>query len=843
VFFGALLAFAAGLSALIAETAWLPLVVGVVGADGTSIQAVLGAFFLGNAIGAWTLGRRAERRVAEGAASLGEFTKLLGGAAVGILLSLLAVPIGRFLIPRMSSGDASFGHTAISLAFASVVFAPAAIFLGGAFAVLGRGLLTRAPRTKDRRRSRLLAGLQGWNTAGAVAGALLATFGLLPVLGVRMTLAAAATVAGGAALLARILRRREEPAGQRAAPRGTEDAGGHRPMPASFLYAAAAAGAAAIFFEIVAIRVLTTAFDGTSSAFGTVVAAQLVGGACGAALGRIVSLPSSRLPTAFALAAVGLGLGAYGLGETGQLLEFFGATSPTGERAAEILTALILVAPAAALTAFLFVSILGIAADDPESLARVVSYSSAGAAAAPLLAGLLLLPVVGTPAPLLGGVAALGLGAVLTGLPSGHRNRSVWVVLRVPLVLSLLGLCVGWASKGPARLFPWVRSPDDRRIFVRDAVDGVIAVEESTTGARRLRTGSRFLDGGDESRFEERRQGCLPLLLHPSPQRVLVLGVGTGTTLGAVARDPDVTNVEAVELSGEVLTFLSLFSRANDRVLSRPNVHFRRADARAFVRGAAVSSSKFDVAVGDLFHPQRSGAGGLYTREHFAAIRAALAPGGLFVQWVPLHELPPDAFASLTATFLAVFEESEAFLAYFNPHGAVLGLVGANVATAGGSGAAPLIIDGDALIARLGAARMHDFLAGTLLDQPEELFGGFIADRAALARLAQGAPVATDDRPSIEHLAARSGGGQPFATLERVLDEGERTALPLKLPGAEGAAKLTAIERYRTAVLASLRGQIAQDRGDYVDARQFYQAGLAADSRFTVNRLQLEQLP
>jgi hypothetical protein len=103
--------------------------------------------------------------------------------------------------------------------------------------------------------------------------------------------------------------------------------------------------------------------------------------------------------------------------------------------------------------------------------------------------------------------------------------------------------------------------------------------------------------------------------------------------------------------------------------------------------------------------------------------------------------------------------------------------------------------------------------------------------------------VATDDRPSVERLAARSGGGEPFATLERVLDEGEHAPLPLRLRGDAGAARLAAITRYRTAVVASLRGQIAQERGDFNDARHFYQAGLAADDRFSVNRLQLEQLP
>ncbi|MFL5308030.1 MAG: hypothetical protein ACJ8F1_22635 [Polyangia bacterium] len=839
MFFGALLAFGAGFSALLAETAWLPLVLGVVGADGTSIQAVLSAFFVGNAIGAWTLGRRAERRVSAGASPLREFTRLLGGAGAGILLSLLAAPLGRFLIPRISSGDAGVGHTALALAFACVVFAPATIFMGGAFAVLGRGLLARAGDRTDGRRQRLLSVLQAWNTAGAVGGALLATFGLLPFFGVRLTVVAAAAVAGAAALGAAGLDRRQPTA--TASPGASKPAGSH-PVSPALLYAAAAAGMAAIFFEIVAIRVLTSAFDGTASAFGTVVAAQLIGGAAGAALGRVVAPRRAQIPAAFALGAVGLAAAAYGLGATGSLLDTFRGGSVGAERTAEILSALVLVAPGAALTAFLFVSVLGQAADDADSLSRIVSFSSAGAAAAPLVAALVLLPAAGTAAPLLGAVIALGLGGLVTALAPREARRAGWANAGVVVALSCVGLGIGWASKDPVRLFPWAHAPEDTRSLLQDGADGVIAIEESASGGRRLRTGSRFLDGGDASRFVERRQGWIPLLLHPAPHRVLVLGVGTGTTLGAAAEDPEVADVEAAELSGEILKTLVAFSGANASVVSRPNVHLRRADARSLVKSAAFSDQKFDVAIGDLFHPQRSGAGGLYTREHFTAVRAALAPGGIFVQWVPLHELPPPAFASLAATFLSVFPQSEAFLAYFNPHGPVLGLVGANAATNDNAGGDPLTVDGDALNARVRGAALRQALTGTLLEEPEEFFGGFVGDRAALIQWAGDAPIATDDRPSVERLAATAGELDPFATLERVLEVADDAVVPLRLSGEEGKARLAAIARYRTAVLASLRGQIAESRGNLDGARIFYQAGLAADDRFAVNRIRLQHM-
>ena len=66
--------------------------------------------------------------------------------------------------------------------------------------------------------------------------------------------------------------------------------------------------------------------------------------------------------------------------------------------------------------------------------------------------------------------------------------------------------------------------------------------------------------------------------------------------------------------------------------------------------------------------------------------------------------------------------------------------------------------------------------------------------------------------------------------------------MPLALRGEEGKARLAAIARYRTAVIASLHGQIAQYRGNFDDARRYYEAGLAADERFSVNRAQLQKM-
>ena len=49
--------------------------------------------------------------------------------------------------------------------------------------------------------------------------------------------------------------------------------------------------------------------------------------------------------------------------------------------------------------------------------------------------------------------------------------------------------------------------------------------------------------------------------------------------------------------------------------------------------------------------------------QHFAAVKRRLAPGGLFCQWLPLHQLDLVSLASIVRSYQAVFPEAVAVLA------------------------------------------------------------------------------------------------------------------------------------------------------------------------------------
>src|SRR5439155_11729304 len=128
-----------------------------------------------------------------------------------------------------------------------------------------------------------------------------------------------------------------------------------------------------------------------------------------------------------------------------------------------------------------------------------------------------------------------------------------------------------------------------------------------------------------------------------------------GITFGAASLHLDLES-DGVELVPEVVAVMPQFEPFNFTPNRQPTLKLRVADARRFIRA---TQGRYDVIVADLFHPARDGAGSLYTREHFQAVRQRLADGGMFCQWLPLHHLDEPMLRTVIRTFLEVFPEAQ----------------------------------------------------------------------------------------------------------------------------------------------------------------------------------------
>ncbi|MBC8057706.1 MAG: fused MFS/spermidine synthase, partial [Rhizobiales bacterium] len=359
---------------------------------------------------------------------------------------------------------------------------------------------------------------------------------------------------------------------------------------------------------------------------------------------------------------------------------------------------------------------------------RALGVNTLGAAAAPLLFGVLIAPAVGAKFALLliaAGYAALTARRALPG-------PGAWATMAAGLALA------AWA---PPLVF--IDLPEGAKVVsYREGAMAAVSVVEDASGVSRLRIDNRQQEGSSASLLADARQALLPLLLHPAPQRALFLGLGTGVTASSAAEDPTL-QVDAVELLPEVIDASAHFTRVFSGGAPNPRLHLIAADARRFVRS---SDARYDLIVSDNFHPARSGSGALYTVEHFQAVQARLAEEGLFCQWLPLHQLDLATLRSIVRTFIAVYPGGSAMLATNSLETPVLGLVARE-----DGGRFQL----NRLRARLATNTLPQRLADFGIADEFALLGGFVAGPQALARFAGSADLNTDDRPIVTYIAPR----------------------------------------------------------------------------------------
>jgi len=719
-----------GIAGLGYQMAWTRALALGLGHEMPALLAIVSAFFGGLALGAWAL----DRRIASSPAPhriYAALELLIGGWAV--VTALLLGEINTLALDLQGTQPGALRQFVACFTVPFLALLPATTAMGATLAAMDRTmhLLTQRPGR--------LAGVYAANTAGAVAGTLLGTYLLAPALGYRGTLLALAAVNAACAAVALALRPAQMP-------RWSVPTASHTPPAApsrSVRRVLFVTGLLGIGVEVVAVRVLAQVFEATVYSFAAALSVYLLGTAFGAAIyqslrggrhgpgigpGLLLGLAASCVATLWTLAHAM---------EIYRAARLWLGDSPAGVLGAEAAVAAAVLALPTMLMGATFCHFAQRMRGPRGGIGMALAVNTTGAALAPLVFGAALLPTVGAHAALActaAGYAALGLAL----LPPGRRWRLAPVLL-LPLVALPADLRIVTLRPGEAVL--------DHREGAMASVSVVASARE-----RNLRVDNRFQMGGTgpEALRLQRRQAHLPLLLHRAPDTALFLGVASGVTVGAALAHSELA-VDAAEIVPEVLSALALFEPENGAPQRHPRARLHAADARRFVRGI---DRRYDVIVSDLFHPGRDGAGALYTVEHFRAVRARLAPGGTFWQWLPLYQLDLDGLALITRSFLAAFPQATAFLVDANARFPALALVGTEH---------PLRLEPAAMNDRLRDQALRGTLRAIGLGAEVDVLGMALFDRADLVALAGTGPLNTDDRPLMIYRAPRFSAlrGQP----------------------------------------------------------------------------------
>lgn len=274
--------------------------------------------------------------------------------------------------------------------------------------------------------------------------------------------------------------------------------------------------------------------------------------------------------------------------------------------------------------------------------AQLYGYNSLGSALGAVMAGFLLIPLLGSTAV----VVLATLVLVLLAIYWSSERRSTYLL---PLFL-LLAMPV-WKFPPVAKLLPGSHGDTQVLSLYEDAVS-LTHVLQRADGQRLLLSDLRRMDAATDadSVAVQMNQARLPLLLHGQAREVLFLGLGTGISAAGSLAFPDLHRT-AVELSqGAIEAIQPWFAPVNGGVAAHLNIV--RDDARHFL----ISDMAFyDVIIGDLFHPDLVGRAGLLSVQQFQRAHRRLKPGGLFVQWLALNQFDPAGLATVLRSFRQVF--------------------------------------------------------------------------------------------------------------------------------------------------------------------------------------------
>jgi spermidine synthase len=131
--------------------------------------------------------------------------------------------------------------------------------------------------------------------------------------------------------------------------------------------------------------------------------------------------------------------------------------------------------------------------------------------------------------------------------------------------------------------------------------------------------------------------GALPVLIHPRPEVVALIGLGSGETLFGAAGRAETSELHSIEIVEPQLPTLVRLRAQRDYAGLNVLLDDRRifhvfTDGRAFI---LKGGRKYDVIEADALRPTSAYSGNLYSREYFDLLRRHLRPGGLAVTWEP----------------------------------------------------------------------------------------------------------------------------------------------------------------------------------------------------------------
>ena len=757
--------FLSGATGLVYEVIWVRLTGLIFGNTSQAISTVLGAFMAGLALGSWKLGQKADRT--------DNPLRMYGLLEIGIGLSAALVPlIFRALdtvywavAPSVSSvpGGALFVRFATSFA---VLLTPT-FLMGGTLPVLTRFFTGDVEEVENK-----VGVLYALNTFGAAAGTMAAALVFIPGIGnTRTTLTiAAVNVAIGLCAVwmaeGRQISTESETLTRQRADLASLDGRERQVHPTSVglvLLTLAVSGFVAMMYEVSWTRALSAMIGSSTYAFSIMLVTFLGGIALGSSIvGRRKPAPTLRL---LGLLQLGVAIGGivFLVGYLAApyvliaLIRAFYYSFPAILTIQFVLSAALMVFatlcmgatfPVASQLYSSKVTVLG------RSIGNIFSVNTLGAIAGSLFAGFLLIPIIGTERTILAGLffnAAMAL-LLLAEAKTSRIAQSVGVILLIGATLGMRGgvfwkpeimdrgvLIYSHAFESRPELTISEHYDDTDVVYFKEGNNATISVRKGENYVA-LRTNGKVDASNRDDMITQLAVGWLPVFYHPNPESALVIGYGSGVTVGAVAAVKEVADIDCIEIEPAVFGAAPWFSEINRKSYESPKLHIIFNDARNYMN---VTRKQYDVIISEPSNPWIAGVASLFTTEFYDRVAEVLKPDGIFAQWIQLYELDPQDLRMILYEVQRKFPEVSVWVTDSD-----LIIIGSRQ---------PPKLDTERLVAAVKSdpGMMHDFRNFLHSEKPQGLLAYYVMSTEAVRKFAAKARRNTDDHPLLEFHAPR----------------------------------------------------------------------------------------
>jgi predicted membrane-bound spermidine synthase len=728
--------FVSGAAALLFETLWFRLAGLAFGnsvwASSLVLAAFMGGLALGNALAARHGGR--VQRPVRLYASL-EAAIAVTGLGLVLLLPALAhllAPLFRPLVER------PWLLNPLRLLVAFVLMLVPTTAMGATLP-----LLVRALSARESDFGRVLGRLYGWNTLGAVAGALAGEGLLIGWLGLRGTGVAAAALNLLAAAAALSLSRALLPLPEAGA------AGPDRRLPRAarpILAAAFLCGGILLALEVVWFRFVLLFVMATSLAFAVMLAVVLAGISLG---GFAATLWLRLRPAAyryFALVALASGcLSVLAYASFDQV--FVGHGNRTILEARGVAEAALRLMFAVSFLSGMLFTLIGKAlnaevAEETRTTGILTLANTVGGMTGSLLAGFVLLPLLGVERCFFLLAAAYGVVALcgrrLASAP-GAAARAWWLAAAA-FAAFLAAFPFGLMQNHFFKLIATRFGTDTRSIAAsREGLSETVMYLRFDDWERphhyQLVTNGYSMSASHSYAKRYMKQYVyLPMALRPDASSALLICFGVGSTAKALTDTARLRSIDVVDISRDILSLAgTVFPTPAANPLNDPRVHKHVEDGRFFLQ---TTRRRFDLITAEPPPPKVAGVVNLYSREYFQLVHERLSEGGMATYWLPVSQLEVHETKAIIHGFCDVFSDCSLWT------GMTWELM-----LMGSRGQAPSVTD-EQLARQWRDPAVLPELKALGFESPENLASTFLGDAPFLASYAGGQPPLVDDRPA-----------------------------------------------------------------------------------------------